>query len=1006
MSSDVLTLLMIGGYSDERRRYRCNLQSEFDLPLNCLDVSSASEGLSMLRCTVPDVILLNNMLPDMTVIELMQQIQSHQPTSLTSTKQPAVLVLTNGSDETTTFTGMGQGIQGCLRKDTLTPKILARAVTQAIAQVQFQYQLHRSQALQHIVARCALKIYQAHQLDELFETVVNNVHQFLQCDRAVIYQFHPDMSGTVIAESVHAEWTKTIGMRIEDTFFRRCGESAYKEMQLRVVNDVSTANLDTCHSRMLAKFQIQAFAFVPILLQATADIAETNLWGLLVVHQCAAPRQWDKLELILLSDIAVQMAIAIQQFGLVQQLQKELAERKQAEQNLVQAHRILKQMNKELETRVAERTSTLNQLNVQLQKEVIHRQEIQHLFHQRDAEFEAIFQAIPDAAIFTNTQHHIQSVNHAFMHLFGYAADSLLPQKLQELYQYPDDDASKELSDGCEWSNAHRHEHIYRCCEGTFLIGETFETGVYDNSGSLIGYLSLIRDISDRKQAEVSRHQAELALRDSERRFRAIFNQTFQIVGLLAPGGTVLNINQTALDFANISRESVLHQFFWETIWWQQSPTAQRQLRYSIAQAKTGQFVRYEVEIQGAGDRKEIIDFSLKPVSDGQDNVRWILAEGRIITQRIVLERELRSQKQLLNSFFNAASVAQIGACIFDEERRYVHINSALADINGCSVQAHLGKHIEEIVTEVSSASSFALDHVFENWQSVQNVQITGNYLPQLGVPRCWLASYFPITNDDPKKQAVGMITVEITHQKQIEQELMQLNQALHSSNEELEQFAYVASHDLREPLRKIRSYSELFAKRYAEHLDDRADRYIGYIVNGVSRMNTLINDLLTYSRLGRGDVTYNLVDLNQLIHHVIDGLSPVIQESQAHIEIVNPLPVMTVNSSQIHQLFQNLIENAIKYRSDAQPHIEVTASADESGWQFSVTDNGIGIAPEFAERIFVIFQRLHTRDAYPGTGIGLAICKRVVEHHGGSIWLESSESQGTTICFTLRNTG
>lgn len=999
MLSDELTILIVDDFPADRQRCCCYLNAQLNTTLHLLEAESGEKGFAQLEQTIPDVIVLGHSLPDMTSIEFIQQLQAQRRNG-----QPIIIVLTRPGDEETVLQALQSGAHDYLSKGTLTPEKLAQTITQAIARLHLEHLLHRNQTFQQILADCALKIYQAQHLEDVFNIVVHDIHRFLKCDRAVIYQFHPDMSGTIIAEAVSPGWVKTLGERIHDSFFQQCREQTYQISHRRVVNDISKIKLNDCHRRLLERFQVKAKVFVPIVLTSTTKTAETNLWGLLIVHQCDAPRQWDDLELQLLSDIAVQMAIAIQQLGLVQQLEQELVERRQAEQNLIQAHRILKQMNKELETRVEERTSTLATLNTQLQEEVHQRQHIQKCLLFRTAEFEAIFQAIPDAVMFTNTQHQIQSINPAFIKLFDYSAEELLGHTTQQLYRHPQDfEQQPPPSDTLSrHEQPHSYEILYRRYDGTLFIGETVNSDVRDSTGHRIGYLKIIRDISQRKQSEIARQQAELALRHSEQQFRAIFNQTFELVGLLNSNGVLLNINQTAIDFAGIPKTQVLHEPFWETHWWQHSPSAQRQLRYSIAQAQTGQFIRYEVEIQGDSGRREIIDFSLKPVSDGEDRVVWLLAEGRIITQRITLERELRAQKQLLSSFFDAASVAHVGACILDTQRRYIRVNSVLANMNGHSVQNHLGKRVDEILPKLSMTVTSNLDHVFQAQESVQNVEITGAALQQPDLSRYWLASYFPITDTDQTLQAVGMIVVEITHQKKIEKELMQLNRALHCSNQELEQFAYVASHDLREPLRKIRSYSELLAKRYSNQIDERADRYISYIVNGVSRMNVLISDLLSYSQLGRENTGRTSVNLNDILRHVIDDLASIIQETQAHVVITTPLPTLVLNPSQTQQLLQNLIENAIKYRSDAPPLIQISATPITTGWQFSVTDNGIGIDPEFAERIFIIFQRLHTRDAYPGTGIGLAICKRVVEHHGGTIWLEPTPESGTTICFTL----
>ncbi|MFP4103915.1 sensor histidine kinase, partial [Coleofasciculus sp.] len=239
------------------------------------------------------------------------------------------------------------------------------------------------------------------------------------------------------------------------------------------------------------------------------------------------------------------------------------------------------------------------------------------------------------------------------------------------------------------------------------------------------------------------------------------------------------------------------------------------------------------------------------------------------------------------------------------------------------------------------------------------------------------------------------------TERKHSEEQLQQLNQQLQRSNQELEQFAYVASHDLREPLRKIRSYSDLLVKRYQGQLDERADKYISYITDSVIRMQALITDLLTYSRVSRNELVLEPTDLGQILQQTLTDLSPMIEENQAIIN-APPLPIVQANPLQIGQVLQNLIANAIKFRREQPPQININADYQNNFWQISIKDNGIGIDPNYKERIFAIFQRLHYREEYPGTGIGLAICQKIVERHGGKIWVESELGQGSTFYFTL----
>ena len=223
----------------------------------------------------------------------------------------------------------------------------------------------------------------------------------------------------------------------------------------------------------------------------------------------------------------------------------------------------------------------------------------------------------------------------------------------------------------------------------------------------------------------------------------------------------------------------------------------------------------------------------------------------------------------------------------------------------------------------------------------------------------------------------------------------------LERSNMELQQFAYVASHDLQDPLRTIASFTQLLAKRYHDKLDDKGREFINFAVDGSKRMQTLINDLLAYSRVGTQGKPFAATRCEAMLDRVMKNLKAVIESSGAVITR-DPLPVVMADEVQLSQLFQNLMTNAMKFRGAQVPRIHISAVADGAKWKFTVQDNGIGISPEHHDRIFIIFQRLHTKTQYPGTGIGLAICKKVAERHGGRIWVEPTPGGGSTFCFTI----
>jgi signal transduction histidine kinase/CHASE3 domain sensor protein len=278
-----------------------------------------------------------------------------------------------------------------------------------------------------------------------------------------------------------------------------------------------------------------------------------------------------------------------------------------------------------------------------------------------------------------------------------------------------------------------------------------------------------------------------------------------------------------------------------------------------------------------------------------------------------------------------------------------------------------------------------------------------------------------PILDSDQSGDGVtgAVLTFrDVTERRAVQRALEERARELARSNADLEQFAYVASHDLQEPLRAVVSYLQLLERRYGGKLDERAEKYIGYAVDGGRRMQTLITDLLTYSRVGRREVEMEPVDLDVILDRVLSGLRVAIEESDA-VVTHEPLPTIVADTSQMTQLFQNLIGNAVKFRGEEAPRIEISAERQEAAspasvapgtsngaWLFAVRDNGIGIAPEYRERVFVLFQRLHGRDEYSGTGIGLAVCKRIVERRGGTLWVDDAPGGGSTFRFTIPDPG
>ena len=345
---------------------------------------------------------------------------------------------------------------------------------------------------------------------------------------------------------------------------------------------------------------------------------------------------------------------------------------------------------------------------------------------------------------------------------------------------------------------------------------------------------------------------------------------------------------------------------------------------------------------------------------------------------------------------------------VINQDAQIQTVNNATCDLLGYRKNDLIGQPIGLVMVEEENARDQLQEEglVFKGATlrklveegTLYNQEVTYRAKEGWQIPMLFSGS---IMYDEVQGMVVVTIAKDITERKRIEEELGRQTQELHRSNKELEQFAYVASHDLREPIRKVSSFTQLLAQRYQGRLDASADKFIGYIVDGASRMEKLIDDLLTYSRVGRRDILMEETDLSTIMSRVVIDLEKAIKETHAQVTF-DPLPTVMANPTQMGQLLQNLVANAIKFHGAAPPQVHLSAQPQGNEWRLTVRDNGIGIEPQYAERIFVMFQRLHSRQEYPGTGIGLAVCKKIVERHGGRIWVESELGKGAAFHFTL----
>lgn len=447
------------------------------------------------------------------------------------------------------------------------------------------------------------------------------------------------------------------------------------------------------------------------------------------------------------------------------------------------------------------------------------------------------------------------------------------------------------------------------------------------------------------------------------------------------------------------------------------NPAWEQELGYSTEELKARPFIDFIYpddqlstldELEGLRKGQPTIQFENRYIcKDGTH--KWLLwnatpslsenliyATARNITERKLYEEELALRDRSINSATNGILIADAR----QPDMPTVYCNAAFEKITGYAREEVLGKNCRFLQGTDHDQPGLddirhAIRHGTEAKAELRNYKKDGTFF--------WNEFYMA-----PVRDTQGILThfigvqTDITRRKKREAELAQKTEELARSNAELQQFAYVASHDLQEPLRMVASYTQLLGKRYKGKLDEDADEFIDYAVDGANRMQGLIRDLLEYSRVGSETKSFEKTDCERVLQHVMSNLSASIHDHHAEITH-DTLPTLQANPTLLTQVFQNLIGNALKFQGGSTPKIHVGAKALPDGWEFSIKDNGIGIPHEQLDRIFAIFQRLHSREDYPGTGIGLAICKRIVEKHGGKIWVESEPNHGSTFYFTIK---
>jgi PAS domain S-box-containing protein len=546
--------------------------------------------------------------------------------------------------------------------------------------------LHEAFQRNQLLAQISLQIRQSLNLEEVLNTTVTQVRKLLSAERVLVYQFKPELRDTVVCESVGEGWTSALGSNFQDNCFQgKIGEQ-YRKGYKRAIPNIYEADLTDCHIKLLQQLQVKANLVVPILIQNKIDLTTNKLWGLLIAHQCSSFRNWQETELILLDELAVQLSIAIQQSELYQQAQIQLAERHRVEAELRKA-------KEELEVRVTQRTIEFERTNEQLQRKIIEREEAevalkhQNLKSQLFAEITLkIRQSLQLEEILQTTVTEVQkilqvdrvliyrilpngsgrTITEAVLPGWPVLVDIPFPEEVfpvecHELYKLGKVRAIENVEQAYGEVTPCLVEFLRKLAVKAKLIVPIVKN--QELWGLLIAHhcsssrywtefeTELLRQLADQVSIALAQAQLLRALQDNERRFRAIFHKTFQFIWLLKPDGTLLETNQTALEFMGLSAEVLINRRFWDMPCWNLSKKNQQRLQEAIAQAAKGNFIRYEVDVIGANGGILTIDFSIKPITDETGEVIMLIPEGRDISDRKQVEEEIKAslkEKEIL----------------------------------------------------------------------------------------------------------------------------------------------------------------------------------------------------------------------------------------------------------------------------------------------------------------------------------------------------------------------
>ncbi|MFW6309590.1 MAG: PAS domain S-box protein [Prolixibacteraceae bacterium] len=639
----------------------------------------------------------------------------------------------------------------------------------------------------------------------------------------------------------------------------------------------------------------------------------------------------------------------------------------------------LVQTQKELENKKAK-----------LEEQVKKRQkEAELVLEQSEEKYRAIFESATDAFIIAGMEGKIVEANPAACKTYGYSHTEMTGKNVAELMHPDYRHKIPELVKLIQKKGSFKGEGLDVKKDGTTFYTEVKGSAI--NFNNKIHSLIIIRDVSEKKKFNIK-------LAEEKRFTDAIINALPGVFYIIGKNGKYVKWNSALEKLTGYSAETLSNISPLDSI----APYH----RAKIAGAMKNVFQRGQDSMEADHlTTKGIVPYLFTGVKIEQNGEQWLLGLGIDISKRVKAEKEKEQALKKLNERIKEIScLFDINEVVKNQEINVPEMMSSIIEVipkgwhypEKTAVKILFDNNIYQS-TNFQDSAYFIEEKIVIHEKTRGKIKVVGAGLDEE-------QEKLPFLKEEKRLlKTIGNNISAYISRIENEKAKQKLREELERSNKELEQFAYVASHDLQEPLRMVSSYTQMLQRRYKGKLDEKADKYIYYAVDGARRMQNLINDLLEFSRVTTKGEKLTLTDMNKAAQSAIEHWNLKIQETNAAVTVDN-LPSVKADAAQIERLFSNLIGNSIKFRKPGEaPKIHIAVKDNGKNWLFSLSDNGIGIEEKFSEKVFVIFQRLHSTSSYKGTGIGLAVCKQIINRHGGEIWFKSKENKGTTFYFTLK---